>query len=443
MKQWTRALYQPSRPLYGDRPVTASPEHIALSRAAAREGMVLLKNDGHLLPLQPGSRLALFGKGTFDYVKGGGGSGDVTTPYVRNLYDGLREQKVSLFAPLCDFYRDYVEAQYAAGAMPGMMAEPALPDELLRAARREAETAVLSISRFSGEGWDRSDVEYDGEYNPWGNETSLPRIAGQIFPEGDFCLTREERALVEQVTGAFSRVVVVLNTGGVMDTSWFADNDAISSVLLAWQGGMEGGVAAAQLLCGAESPSGKLPDTFAARLEDYPSTATFHESVDYVPYEEDIYVGYRYFETVPGQRARVVYPFGYGLSYTTFSLTGRRAWAEGDDIHLQVTVTNTGHFPGREVVQVYAEAPQGALRKPALLIPYHSGRGDQLLNANSLKARGLAHVMVQSDLTAQSLPPALDALWEDRALLTQRLSALPDADGTKLVLDQIHKYAKP
>lgn len=159
MIKWARILYQPGTPLgkNGQR-VTASKEHIALSRNAAKEGMVLLKNENDLLPFAAGTRLALFGKGTFDYVKGGGGSGDVTVSYIANLYEGLKslDGKVSVDEMLADYYRDYVTAQYKAGKAPGMIAEPELPDELLHSARAFTDTAVISISRFSGEGWDRS-----------------------------------------------------------------------------------------------------------------------------------------------------------------------------------------------------------------------------------------------------------------------------------------------
>ena len=127
--------------------------------------------------------------------------------------------------------------------------------------------------------------------------------------------------MIETVTRYFEKVVVVLNVGGMVDTSWFVKEKKIPAVLLAWQGGMEGGLAAAELLAGMGSPSGKLPDTFAARLEDYPSSYNFHESDFYVDYTDDIYVGYRYFETIPGALAKVNYPFGFGLR--THSLTGR------------------------------------------------------------------------------------------------------------------------
>ena len=365
MKKWTRALYQPNLPLTDEGYVTASAAHAALARRAAREGMILLKNDGGLLPLASDRPVALFGKGSFDYVKGGGGSGDVTTAYVRSLYDGLREQGVPLFAPLSDYYRSYVQERYAAGDQPGMMAEPALPAELLAAARQAADTAVIVISRFSGEGWDRSDAEYEGEYNPWQGETTMPKLAGRIFPRGDFYRTEAECAMIDAVCGAFSRVVLVLNVGGAVDVSWFRDDDAVGAVLLAWQGGMEGGAATAELLTGRACPCGKLPDTLARQLEDWPSTENFHASPFYVDYTEDVYMGYRYFETLPGAAEKVCYPFGFGLSYTTFSTDVLSAGARDGQIQVTVQVTNTGSRPGREVAQLYYSAPQGKLQKPS------------------------------------------------------------------------------
>lgn len=365
MEKWMRARFQPSLPLDGKNRVTACPEHVALSRQAAQEGMVLLKNQGALLPLAPGARVALFGKGSFDYVKGGGGSGDVTCDYVRNVYDGLKGEGMPLYEPLSDYYRDYVAERYAAGDVPGLMAEPELPAELLASAREYADTAVIVLSRFSGEGWDRIPVIPENKDYVWADEIQMPLRAQRIFPRGDYYLTDAENKLVEQVSAAFDRVAVVLNVGGVMDVSWFAENDRISSVLLAYQGGMEGGSAIASLLTGKASPCGKLPDTFAWDLRDYPSTEHFHDSPDYVEYTEDVYVGYRYFETLPGAAERVCYPFGYGLSYTRFSLEVLRAGAENGTIQVQARVTNIGDRPGREVVQLYFRPPEGALQKPA------------------------------------------------------------------------------
>ena len=367
MDKWTRVKFQPNLPLKESGRVTASKEHIQLSKEAAKEGMVLLKNENGLLPLEAGSKIALFGKGSFDYVKGGGGSGDVYTAYVRNLYEGLKAQEtaVQIYEPLSAFYRTDIQHQYEAGAAPGMTVEPELPAELADGAKAYADIAVVVISRFSGEGWDRSSIECNNEFNPWDNETSMPKISKEVFPDGDFYLTSREKAMLSMVKDRFDNIVVVLNIGGIIDLSWVKDDDQISSALLAWQGGMEGGLAMAELLTGNGNPSGKLVDTFAARTEDYPSTANFHESFDYVNYTEDIYVGYRYFETIPGAKEKVVYPFGYGLSYTTFYLDIPVVEQTEDEICTTVQVTNTGDTAGKEVVQLYFEAPQGILKKPA------------------------------------------------------------------------------
>lgn len=365
MKKWTRVMYQPNLPLKDGKYVTASREHIALSKRAAEEGIVLLKNENNLLPLMAGSKVALFGKGSFDYVKGGGGSGDVTVAYVHNLYDGLKIQDtISVYEPLSDFYRQNVKMQYENGSAPGMTIEPKLDEALLEGAAAFTDTAIFVLSRFSGEGWDRSSFEYNGEYNPWESETSMPKTAGRIFPEGDFYLTKEEKEVLAQVESRFSKVIVVLNIGGIIDTSWIKEDDKLSSALLIWQGGMEGGLAAAEVLTGECNPSGKLPDSFAAKIEDYPSTANFHESVEYVDYTEDIYVGYRYFETIPGAAEKVCYPFGFGLSYTQFKIDVQKAYEEDGQVKVVLQVTNVGKAAGKEVVQVYYSAPQGCLRKP-------------------------------------------------------------------------------
>ena len=367
MEKWTRVKFQPNLPLgeNGER-LTGSLGHIGLSKEAAKEGMVLLKNRGDILPLKKGTRVALFGKAAFDYVKGGGGSGDVTVAYIRNLYEGLKMQKdvVSIFEPLCDYYRKDVERQYAQGSVPGMTIEPEVPQELLNEAKAYADTAVISICRFSGEGWDRKSIVDTDNKNMGEGELDMAVRSSKIFANGDFCLSAEEAAMVETVKKNFPRVVVVMNVGGMVDTSWFVREDAIGAVLMAWQGGMEGGLAAAELLAGKGNPSGKLSDTFAQTLEDYPSTGDFHESRDYVNYTEDIYVGYRYFETVPGADQKVNYPFGFGLSYTTFQTDVLSAEEKDGQVRIQVEITNTGSRDGKEVVQVYFEAPQGRLGKP-------------------------------------------------------------------------------
>ncbi len=363
MQKWARLLYQPGLPLNGDTRVTGSAKHIELSRKAAEEGMVLLKNDG-VLPLKADKPLAIFGKGVVDYVKGGGGSGDVFCKYVHSLYDGLKAKGVQVYEPLIDFYKKDIEKQYDNGRCPGMTAEPQLTDELLQGAKAFSDTALVVINRFSGEGWDRSSIECNNEFNPWESETSMPKISAEIFPEGDFYLTDAEQKMIDSVKANFSKVVAVLNIGGVIDCRWLQDAN-INGALYMGQGGMEGGDAAANVLLGLVNPSGKLVDTFAGKLEDYPSTEGFHESFDYVNYNEDIYVGYRYFLTIPGAKDRIVYPFGYGLSYTSFESKLLSMVLEGDTFYFNVKVTNTGKAAGKQVVQLYYSAPQGILGKPA------------------------------------------------------------------------------
>ena len=370
-RKWARVNYQPGVGLgeNGAR-VTADKEHITLSKDAAKEGMVLLKNEQHVLPLQTGAKVALFGKATFDYVKGGGGSGDVTVAYTRNLYEGIKalKGKVSVYEELADFYRENVKEQYKAGRVPGMTIEPQVPGELLQKARAYTDTAVISICRFSGEGWDRKSIVETENKNIWASEEEMARRSAEIFEDGDFYLTHAEQEMVNTVKQNFARVIVVMNVGGMVDTSWFHDDAQIQSVLMAWQGGMEGGLATAELLAGEGNPSGKLSDTFARELNDYPSTYNFHESEKYVEYTDDIYVGYRYFETIPGAKEKVNYPFGFGLSYTQFTLGESQISIEGDQIRCMVSVTNTGAMAGKEVVQAYYGAPQGRLGKAARVL---------------------------------------------------------------------------
>lgn len=368
MQKWARVLYQPGIPLgeNGER-ITACKKHIELSKEAAKEGMVLLKNEKNILPLAKGSRVALFGKASFDYVRGGGGSGEVTVSYARNLYEGfgLLKDRVSIFEELSEFYRDNVKAQYQAGRVPGMTIEPELPAELLKKARAYTDTAIISICRFSGEGWDRKSIVDTENKNLFISEEEMAKCSAEIFEDGDFCLTHAEQTMVNAVKTHFEKVIVVMNVGGMMDSSWFYDDNRIQSVLMAWQGGIEGGLAAAELLMGEGNPSGKLADTFAKKLEDYPSTVNFHESERFVDYTEDIYVGYRYFETIPDAADRVNYPFGFGLSYTEFDLDPGAAYEENGRIYVPIMVTNIGKMAGKEVVQAYFGAPQGKLGKPA------------------------------------------------------------------------------
>lgn len=343
--KWARYRYNLTTGLgeNGER-LTNCAAHIALSRRAAGEGMVLLENNG-VLPLKQNTTVALFGIGSLDYIKGGGGSGTVNCKYIRNIYEGFMEKApgISVYEPVTKFYYDYAApllGEYGNPFMP--IPETDVPTDLIKEAAENADVAVITIRRYSGEGWDRS-----GE-------------------KGDFYLTETEQKMVDAVTEAFEHSVVVLNVGGMIDVSWIKNNPKIDAALLAWQGGMEGGPAIADVLCGDANPSGKLTDTFAREFGDYPSADTFNESEDYVSYFEDIYVGYRYFSTVPGAADKVVYPFGYGLSYTEFKITKPVAAQVGDEIEVSVSVTNTGSTAGKEVVQVYFSAPQGVLGKSRL-----------------------------------------------------------------------------
>lgn len=366
MERWIRSRFMPGLPLGRDgRRVTAGKEHIVLSRRAAREGMVLLKNESRALPLAGGSKVALFGKATIDYVKGGGGSGDVTVPYIRNLCDGLTEiiGAEAIFQGTVQYYREYVDSQYAAHWLPGMMAEPPVPEALLREARAFTDTAIVSFSRFSGEGWDRKHPKAKiTRKEPVTDD--VVSMSDMLFERGDFYLSDAEQSMLKTVSETFEKTIVVLNTGGIMETACFRDNPRIQGLLLACQGGMEGGCAEAELLMGLASPCGKLTDTWAAELDDYPGCADFYESDEYVNYTEDIFVGYRYFETIPGAAEKVVYPFGFGMSYTRFSLTEQKAAFGEEEAEISVLVTNEGDCSGREVVQVYYSAPEGKLSKP-------------------------------------------------------------------------------
>ncbi|WP_026525240.1 glycoside hydrolase family 3 protein [Butyrivibrio sp. MB2005] len=366
MAKWQRVKYHPNLPLGADGTrVTASKEHIEISKNAAKEGMVLVKNEGGFLPFKRGQKIALFGKASIDYVKGGGGSGDVTVPYVTNLAEGFKKlsSEVSVFEGTVKFYEKYVRDLYEEGKMPGLIAEPELPQELLTQSLAFTDTAVISISRYSGEGWDRKADNDDGRKHK-DVAQDLVDETDKLFERGDFYLSKAEKELVDKVTAAFPHTVIVLNIGGMFDVSWIKENEKIDSALIAWQGGMEGGLATAELLLGIGTPSGKLSDTFARDLADYPGTEHFHDSDDYVEYEEDIYVGYRYFETIKDADKKVIYPFGYGLSYTNFNLNRVKVAVEDDKVTVKANVTNTGKYPGKEVVQVYFGAPQGKLGKP-------------------------------------------------------------------------------
>jgi len=245
-EKWARYKYNLTTALgENGRRLTGCEEHITLSHTVAAEGMVLLENNG-LLPLKKGTSVAIFGVGSLEYIQGGGGSGRVYPAYVRSIYDGLAEKAphLQIFEPLTQFYYDYAAPRVDALAGNAILDEPTVPAELLTAAAEFADVAIIVIHRYSGEGWDRSDQK------------------------GDFYLTDMEQRLVSDVTAAFSHCVAVLNVGGMVDVGWIRENPRIDSALLAWQAGMEGGLAVADILCGDVNPSGKLVDTFAKSFSD-------------------------------------------------------------------------------------------------------------------------------------------------------------------------------
>ena len=357
LSRHARFLYQPVLPLREDgRFVTNSKAHWELSRKIVEDGTVLLKNDG-TLPLGKGAKVCLFGLGAGEFLFGGGGSGRVYTQKNVTLADGLEQAaaqgKIGFFSPLVDFYTAEVEkvleegrriaespAEFNRWRSLNPMKLPVLPEELYQQAKAFGDTAIFCLSRHSSEG------DTFGDRN------------GQ---KGDFYLWDEEQALLDRLTKDFSNVVVVLNTCGSVSVAEYKDNPNVGAVLYALYGGGIAGEALTRLLLGEAYPSGHLQHTLANTLDDHPSTAGYAEGEDYVNYTEDIFVGYRYFETFAPEKA--AYPFGFGLGYTTFHIRTLSAVLEKNTVKLEVCVENTGSFPGKEVVQVYLEAPQGKLGK--------------------------------------------------------------------------------
>lgn len=348
--------------------------HAAVTRQSASEGMVLLKNDKNALPLAASvKRVAAYGVSSYDFIAGGTGSGDVNEAYTVSLVEGLEGAGYLLDGDLMATYTKYMEEENAKNApdpndkmaafMPKSRPGEFVPKgaDLNRQAT-DADVALITIGRTSGEFLDR-----------------------QVT--GDFDLTKEEQDLIAAVSKAFrakgKKTIVILNVGGVIETaSWKAIPDAI---LLAWQAGQEGGNTVADLLSGKVNPSGKLTMTFPVNYGDAASSANFPvnapsagftnpmkggdegkkelvRDIDYTLYEEDVYVGYRYFQTF---NKEVSYPFGYGLSYTSFEYTNATVSEANGLFTVTVEVKNTGNTIGKEVVQLYVAAPAGALGKPA------------------------------------------------------------------------------
>ena len=341
--------------------------HAAVTRQSALEGMVLLENKGGVLPLKNVKNVAVFGCTSYDFVAGGTGSGNVNRAYTVSLLDGLKNAGFNVDDSKKDVYLKHIADELAAfqASLPndGTSAfyPTPRPSELipsaseLAASAKANDVAIITFGRNSGEFFDRS--------------------------AADFALSAKERKLLQDVTAAFhkagKKVVVVLNIGGVIETaSWKNIPDA---VLLAWQAGQEGGNSVTDILTGKQSPSGRLPMTFPVNLRDAGSSANFpidadtgiyfinrredvgQKDVDRTVYAEDIYVGYRWFDK---KNMAVSYPFGYGLSYTSFAYAEPSVKAAGDGFEASVKVTNTGSVAGKEVVQLYVSAPAGGLDKP-------------------------------------------------------------------------------
>ena len=318
-------------------------KYAALARQAVAEGCVLLENEGQALPLRDGDRVAVFGRMAFHYYKSGLGSGGlVNTRYVVGILDALKEcEGVHLDEKLMGIYEDWImgnpyDEGQGWGRVPWCQKEMDVTEEMLDCARRD-DVSLVVIGRTAGEDQDNN------------------------AKAGSYCLTETEEDMIRRVCEVSKRTVVVLNVGNIIDMSWVQKYHP-QAVLYAWQGGQEGGNGVADVLTGKACACGKLTDTIAADIKDYPSTENFGDPFKNY-YKEDIYVGYRYFETFA--KDKVLYPFGYGLSYTTFETRVEILKNTGDEITVSATVSNTGEVRGKEVVQVYVKVPQGRLGNPA------------------------------------------------------------------------------
>ena len=322
----------------------AVPEIAAQARAMAADGIVLLKNEDKTLPITGQTRVAVFGRSAVNYFTVGYGSGgDVVSPYRRNLMEGLLEHGVkvdgilaSQYETWCSRPRNVPDEGYWAH-WPMSNPEMPLKAEDVAAAALRCDMALVVIGRAAGESREN------------------------VLKPGSYYLTDREKAMLDVVATYFHRVCLVMDCGNVIDMSWTRDyENKLTAIVYAWQGGMESGTALADVLTGAVNPSGKLTDTIAVKYEDYPSSQSFG-AMAFNAYTEDIYVGYRYFETFAPDR--VLYPFGFGLSYTRFRLSSQAA-VSGNQVTVNTTVENVGDEAGREVVQVYVDLPCGTLGNP-------------------------------------------------------------------------------
>lgn len=343
--------------------------HAAITRQSSTEGMVLLKNNA-ALPIRGLKTVALFGVNSYDFMSGGLGSGAVNVGYSVDMVTGLKNIGVATTPQLTEIYQNYVKyakAKLKADKNPMMwfldqgqpkLDEIDITERCVANEEPKADAAIITIGRQAGEGMDR---QINGEFN----------------------LSKKEQDMIFRVSDAFhakgKKVIVIINSGSVMETaSW---RDRVDAILVAWQPGIEGGNSVADILTGKVNPSGKLTMTWPIAATDHPSTANFAKEydmytyknmegwgkgnipgVDFSNHEEDIYVGYRYFDTF---KKNVAYPFGFGLSYTTFEMGKPSVKANGKNIEVSVTVKNTGKVAGKQVAQVYVTAPKGGYEKPA------------------------------------------------------------------------------
>lgn len=321
-----------------------------LCRRAAAQGAVLLKNEDTVLPLSEKDNIAVFGRCQIEYYRSGTGSGGaVNVPYTTNLLEGLRKNRITVNEELAGSYAQWIEVHPFDNGGGGWACEPwcqqemPVDKELVSGAAATSNKAIVVLGRTAGEDKDNATAE------------------------GSYFLTKEEKEMLHYVCEGFKDVIVILNVSNIVDMGFAEYSENIKAVVYAWQGGMEGGNGIADVLAGKEVFQGKLTDTIARKITDYPSDKNHGGSVKNV-YQEDIYVGYRYFETFA--RDAVLYPFGYGLSYTEFDIydSAIRVSGKGKDVKLLFTckVKNTGtKYSGREIVQLYVEKPGNGMGRPA------------------------------------------------------------------------------
>lgn len=311
------------------------------------EGIVMLKNENNALPLDTEKEVAVFGRIQFHYYKSGTGSGGmVNVTKVVNILDGLIDNGVKVNEKLLDTYRKWdkenpFDLGEGWGGEPWSQKEMPLDEGLVKETAKSCETAIVIIGRTAGE-------EQDNR-----------------LEAGSYLLSDDEIEMLTVVRKHFKKVVLLLNVGNIIDMTDI-NRIAPDAVLYVWQGGMTGGKGTADVLTGKVSPSGKLPDTIAYKVSDYPSDANFGREKNRDIYAEDIYVGYRYFETFA--KEKVLYPFGFGLSYTAFEIKTEKAEITEGAVKLSVSVKNIGSYKGKEVIEVYCEAPQGRLGKVARVL---------------------------------------------------------------------------